>query len=408
MRDNGLSWLNRNVIGMAITSFCADVGYEMVSAVLPGFLASLGIAAAALGWIEGAADALSSFMKLAAGWFSDRIGHRKPIVVAGYFLSGTALSVLAAAVSWPLVLAGRMVAWFGRGIRGPLRDALLSDSTAPEARGRVFGAHRAADTTGAVAGPLLGVWLLSRLPHHHDPSAPFRTVFRISLIPGLLSCAAMLFLVQEKRVTGNRSRKLWRSLRELPRPYLRFLAAVGLFGAGDFAPTLLVMAAIQLLTPQRGVVHAGQIAALFYVLRNLAQALTSLPAGFLADRMSKRLLLAGGYTLGGVTAFATAALFAGHTTALAPIGAVFLACGIYTGIYDALEGAIPADMIRSEDRATAYGLMGAVNGVGDLVASAMVGTLWTALSPAPAFCSAGVLMLAGGAAMLYRDTENRR
>lgn len=399
MRETSGSWLNRNVIGMAITSFCADVGYEMVSAVLPGFLASLGIAAAALGWIEGLADALSSFMKLAAGWFSDRIGHRKPIVVAGYFLSGTALSVLAAAVSWPLVLAGRMVAWFGRGIRGPLRDAMLSDSAAPGVRGRVFGTHRAADTTGAVAGPLLGVWLLSRLPHRHDSSAPFRTIFLISLIPGLLSCAAMLFLVQEKRVAGNPARKLWHSMRELPRPYLWFLVSVGLFGAGDFAPTLLVMAAAQLLTPGHGIVHAGQIAAMLYVLRNLAQALSSLPAGFLADRMSKRLLLAGGYGLGGITAFAAAALFAVHATALAPIGAVFLACGVYTGIEDALEGAIPADMIGSEDRATAYGLMGAVNGVGDLVASAMVGTLWTAVSPVAGFCCAGALMLAGGAAM---------
>src|SRR4051794_8308298 len=85
------SWFNRNVVGMTVTSFCADVGYEMVSAVLPGFLASIGVAAEALGWIEGLADALSSFVKLGAGWYSDRIGHRKPIVTVGYFLSGTAL-----------------------------------------------------------------------------------------------------------------------------------------------------------------------------------------------------------------------------------------------------------------------------------------------------------------------------
>jgi len=88
-------WLNRNVAGMTITSFCADVGYEMVTAVLPGFLNAIGVAAMALGWIEGAADALSSFVKLGAGWYSDRIGHRKGIVALGYFLSGTALSVFA-------------------------------------------------------------------------------------------------------------------------------------------------------------------------------------------------------------------------------------------------------------------------------------------------------------------------
>lgn len=398
MAARAASWLNRNVIGMAITSFCADVGYEMVSAVLPGFLASIGVAAGALGWIEGTADAISSFVKLGAGWYSDRIGHRKPIVTFGYFLSGTALSVFAAAWSWPLILAGRAVAWFGKGIRSPLRDAMLSDSIPPEARGRVFGMHRAADTAGAVAGPLLGVWLLSVLPHH-EASAPFRTIFLISLIPGLISCAAITFLVAEKRVAGSRSRKFWKAMRELPRPYLRFLIAVGVFGAGDFAPTLLTMAAIQLLAPSHGVVRAGEIAALFYVLRNVAHALTAFPAGVLADRGNKHLILAAGYALGGVAALAAAALFAWHVVAIAAIAAVFVLAGIYVGTYDSLEGAIPADLIASEDRGTAYGVLGAVNGVGDLLASAMVGTLWTLVSPVAAFGAAGALMLGGAVLM---------
>ena len=155
------SWVTRNVIGMTLTSFCADVCYEMVGAVLPGFLAALGISPAALGWIEGTADAASSFLKLGSGWYGSRIGRRKPIVALGYFLSGTMLSLFAAATSWPLILAGRVGAWFGKGIRGPLRDAMLADSTPPEAHGRVFGMHRAGDTAGAVAGPLLGAYLLA-------------------------------------------------------------------------------------------------------------------------------------------------------------------------------------------------------------------------------------------------------
>jgi MFS family permease len=402
MARRGISWLNRNVAGMAITSFCADVGYEMVSAVLPGFLAAIGVAANALGWIEGIADAVSSFVKLGAGWYSDRIGRRKPIVILGYFLSGTALSVFAAAVSWPLILAGRLVAWFGKGIRSPLRDAMLSDSIPANVRGRVFGMHRAADTAGAVAGPLLGVWLLSVLPRH-DPSAPFRSIFLISVIPGLISCAAITFLVTEKPVAGNRSRKLWKSVGALPRPYRRFLLAVGVFGAGDFAPTLLTLAAIQLLTPSRGVVRAGELAALFYVLRNAAHAVTAFPAGLLADVWNKRNVLAVGYALGGIAALAAAALFAWHVTALVAIAAVFVAAGMYVGIYDALEGAIPADLIASEDRGTAYGVMGAVNGVGDLIASVLVGTLWTAVSPVLAFWCAAGLMLAGAVMLRCYD-----
>jgi MFS family permease len=394
-------WANRNALGMTATSFFADVGYEMVSAVLPGFIGAMGATAAALGWIEGSADAVSSFLKLVSGWYSDRVGHRKPIVALGYFLSGTALSVFAFAHSWGLVLAGRLTAWFGKGIRGPLRDAMLAESTPPEARGKVFGMHRAGDTAGAVLGPLLGVWLLARLPRP-DPSAPFRTVFLISLIPGLIAFASMVFVVKERRAPGDRTRKLWRSIRGLPRPYVRFLSGVGLFGAGDFAPTLLVLAAAQLLTPGHGPVRAGQIAALFYVVRNLVYAVVSFPAGALADRIEKQKLLSAGYALGSLTAAWAAALFLYRVTDLVTIGGVFVVGGIYIGIQDALEGAIPADMVARADRGTAYGLMGAVNGVGDLTASALVGTLWTLISPAIAFACAAVLMLSGAVVVYLR------
>ncbi len=392
------SWVTRNAIGMTVTSFCADVGYEMVGAVLPGFLAVIGVSPAALGWIEGVADASSSFLKLGSGYYGDRIGRRKPIVALGYFLSGTMLAIFAAARSWPLVLAGRVAAWFGKGIRGPLRDAMLADSTPPAARGRVFGMHRAGDTAGAVAGPLLGAFLLSRLPHT-DPAAPFRTIFLISLIPGLLSFASMLFLVKEQPAPSDRPRKFWVTVRELPRPYFRFLSAVALFGAGDFAPTLLIMAATQLLAPAHGAVHAGETAALFYVLRNALYAAVSYPAGALGDRVNKAALLALGYALGGATALWAAALFFYQVTAIAPLAGMFALSGIYVGIQDALEGAIPAGMITQQERGTAYGVMGAVNGFGDLIASALVGMLWTLASPSIAFAVAAALMLAGGASL---------
>jgi MFS family permease len=184
------------------------------------------------------------------------------------------------------------------------------------------------------------------------------------------------------------------------RPYIRFLAGVAVFGAGDFAPTLLVLAAAQLLTPERGIVRAGEWGALFYVLRNVAYAATAFPAGALGDRMNKRKLLAAGYMLGALTGLSAAALFAWRIAELAAIGAVFVLAGIYIGIEDTLEGAIPPDLIRPGQRGTAYGAMGAVNGVGDWIASALVGTVWTLVSPVAAFAAAGVLM-AAGAALLY-------
>ena len=133
--ENGLPppgrWLNRNVFGMGLTSLLCDAGHEMATAVLAGFLTVIGAPVYSLGIIEGMADAMSSFVKLGAGWWSDRLGHRKAITTAGYALTGGAFVLFAVAASWPLVLVGRVVAWFGRGIRGPLRNAMLAESIAP-------------------------------------------------------------------------------------------------------------------------------------------------------------------------------------------------------------------------------------------------------------------------------------
>ena len=398
-------WLNRNVVGMAVTSFLSDAGHEMVTAVLPGFLATLGVAAAALGWIEGVSDAASSFVKLGAGWYSDRIGHRKGIVALGYFLTGTALALFAAAASWPLVLFGRVISWFGRGIRGPLRDAMLAESVTPDTRGKAFGLHRASDTVGAIVGPLAGVGLIAVLPHP-DPSAPFRTIFILSLIPGLASVLSFVLLVHENRRPENRKLRFWGALRDLPKSYTRFLQGVGLFGMGDFSHTLLILAAIQLLTPAHGPVRAAQIGALLYVVRNALYAAASFPIGVLADRMDKTKLLATGYLLGVFTAAQIAWALALNDASVFRLAGVFATAGIYIAIQDALEGAIPADLVPSPSRGTAYGLMGTVNGVGDLIASILVGTLWSAVSPVVAFDCAGVVMLAG-TLLLIRNWQRR-
>ncbi len=241
-------WLNRNVWGMTITSLLSDACYEMVLAVLPGFLPIIHVAAAALGWIEGASDAFSSFLKLFAGHYSDKIGRRKGMIVLGYLFTGIGLSIFAAAVTWIPILLGRMVSWFGKGIRGSLRDTMLSESVDPDVRGRAFGFHRAGDTVGAIIGPLAGVALLQFLPAT-PPDFPFRRIFLLSLIPGL--CAPVIFalMVKETRRQPMPGKKLIASIRGLPAAFRRFLLAVGLFGSGDFSPTLLTLAAATLLRP---------------------------------------------------------------------------------------------------------------------------------------------------------------
>ena len=392
-------WLNRNVIGMGLTSFLSDAGHEMATAVLPGFLAVIGAPAAALGLIEGVADAASSFVKLAAGWYTDRIGHRKAITVGGYFVTGVAKALFALAYAWPLVLVGRTAAWLGRGVRGPLRDAILAESVPAESRGRAFGFHRAGDTLGAIVGPAIAVALLAWLQPHAtaDPSAPFRLIFWLTLIPGVSSAVAFATLVTERRRAPSHELRFWGALRSLPSSYRRLLVGVGVFGLADFAPTLMILAATQLLTPGHGVVHAAQIAGLLYMVRNIAYAGASFPIGALSDRVGRRGLLVLGYLVGAVVAagFGFAFVFSLHS--MAYLLALFVLAGVYIAAEDALEGVMVADYTAPAVRGTAYGLLATVNGVGDFVASAAVGLLWTGVSPVAGFGYAAVLMLIGAA-----------
>jgi MFS family permease len=388
---------------MGLTSLLSDAGHEMATAVMAGFLAVLGAPVYALGVIEGVSDALSSFVKLGAGWWSDRLGHRKAITTAGYALTGGAFAMFAVAVTWPLVLVGRMVAWFGRGIRGPLRDAMLAESVAPGDRGKAFGFHRAGDTLGAIVGPLMAAGMMFLLQPYasENPSMPFRIIFLLTLVPGLGSAVAFALMVTERRRAANHGIKFWASVRALPRSFRRFLVGVGIFGAGDFSHTLLILAATQLLTGSHGAVSAAQIAALLYALRNVLYTAASYPVGTLSDRFSRRGLLVFGYILGAVVMAGFIVAFLTNTGSILWLGILFSLAGVYIAVEDALEGVLTADLVPEESiRGTAYGVMGTVNGVGDFLSSAVVGLLWSA-SPLWGFTYAAVAMLFGSL-LLYR------
>jgi MFS family permease len=390
-------FLNRTVLGAGLTSALGDFCYETTTVILPGFLAVLGIPAAFLGFIEGVADATASFTKMAAGYIADKLGHRKTLVIVGYALTPVGQALIALAAGWPLILAGRMVSWFGKGMRGPLRDAIVSQAISPETRGRAFGFHRAMDSVGAVLGPLLGVALLGWAQHLSwpDTAGPFRFVFWFTLIPGILASVAFLFLVNDPECSPNPARKFFSTLRGLPARFKSYLRAVGLFGTGDFSHSLLILAVTQWLTPSLGVVKAAQIAGLCYVGRNIVQVIASFPAGVLADRFGPQRVLVGGYVLGTLTAGLTAAAFLLPPVPFALMAVIFVLAGLYMAVQEALEATVTAGLVSADVRAMSYGVLGTVNGAAKFVSSTAVGFLWTAVSPVFGFGLAAVLMLAG-------------
>ena len=396
-------WLNRTVLGASLTSAFGDLTYETTNVMLPGFLAVLGLPAAFLGTIEGVADALASFAKLGAGFIADRVGHRKALVVTGYGLTALMQVFFALATGWPLILFGRIVGWLGRGVRGPLRDAIMSEAIPSNIRGKAFGLHRAADTVGAVVGPLLGVAMLAWLQRFSfvDPASAFRVVFWLTLIPGGLSVLTFAALVADPRKAANPTLQFWVTLRQFPTAFRQYLLAVGAFGIGDFAHTLLILAATQLMTPTSGVTRAAQIAGLLYVWRNVVQAVASFPIGALADRLGHRAVLVIGYSLGAGMAAIMAVTFATAPTiqSFPLLAVVFTLAGLYMAAEEALESTLTAEYVPVATRSIGYGALGTVNGIGDFVSSAAVGLLWTGVSPVLAFGVAAGVMGIGTIAM---------
>jgi MFS family permease len=401
LRNAAPRWLNRTVAGAGLTSALGDFCYETATVILPGFLAALGLPAALLGTIEGIADAVSSFTKMVSGYIADKLGHRKVLVLIGYALTPLGQLMIALAAGWPLILLGRIISWFGKGLRGPLRDAIVAQAVNPQIRGRAFGFHRTMDTLGAVAGPLLGVVLLGWAQglNSGNPERPFRLVLWLTLIPGILAVLAFLYLVQDLESSPNPELKFFSALRGLPDRFKRYLRAVGLFGVGDFSHSLLILAATQLLTPAMGMIRAAQVAGLLYVWRNVVQVAASYPVGVLADRFGALAILVFGYALGVLTAVLTALAFTLTSANVAILAAIFFIAGLYVAVQEALESTVTAGIVSADTLATSYGVLGAVNGTAKFVSSAAVGVLWTVVSPVLGFGLAALLMGAGSVAL---------
>jgi MFS family permease len=395
----GKSWLTRGVLGVGLASLFSDWGHEAATSILPAFLSSLGAPAAALGVIEGVSDGLSSFAKLAGGFIADHPRFRKPTGMVGYLATAITTGAYAFAQSWPMLLLLRALGWMGRGSRGPSRDTLLAEYVAPGQMGRAFGFERAMDTVGAVLGPLSAAALLGTLG--------LRGVLGWSFLPGLVAALAFAFLVPSSRKLTERGlaapAKVSERFARLTRNYWRYLLGVFAHGIGDFAPTLLILRATQILTPQWGMARAAAISVGLYTFHNFVDAAASYPAGALGDRIGKRGLLAMGYLVGAVS-------YVGFIFAQPKIPALavlFGLAGIHHAFEQSLEKSLAAELTSGEVRGTGFGVLAAANGIGDLFSSVVVGTLWSVMNPAAGFLYAAVFAVAG-AAIVYSSGARLR
>ena len=380
------SWLNGTTLGIGLTSLFSDWSHEIATSILPAFLASLGAGPAWLGVIEGTADGLSSFSKLAAGHYTDRLKRRKPIVETGYVITALATGALALATSAWHVLIARTSAWLGRGVRTPGRKALLAAGVSPDAYGRAFGFERMMDTLGAIVAPITALWLLQLASHN------YHQVLAWTLVPGILAALTFGVLVREKANYQPAPGSFLVSVRQLPPSFRKFLLAVGIFGLGDFSHTLLILFATQALTPSHGKVVAASIAVGLYVLHNIFYAAFAYLGGWLSDHVpQRRAILAGAYTL----AVVMAVLLVSAPKSVPLLAAVFALAGVVVGVEESLEDSLAAELVPQSQHGMAFGTLAAINAVGDLASSFVIGILWTAASPSVAFGLSGTLFLLG-------------
>jgi len=385
-KNSSSGWLNRTVLGVGVTSLFSDWSHEIATAILPAFLATIGAGPAWLGAIEGIADGLSSFAKLSSGHYTDRLKKRKPLAVFGYAFTALATASFAFATHAYHVLFGRAAAWLGRGLRSPVKKALLAAEVAPGAYGRAFGLERLMDTVGAIAGPLTALWLLDVTNHN------YRAVFLWTLLPGMVAVLSFWLLVRERPFEARKKVTFLTGLRSLPRNFREFLLGVGVFGSGDFSHTLLILYASRMLAPTHGAARAASLAVGLYTLHNVFYAGSAYVSGWISDIVPHRkAILAGGYALAGVTA-----IFLTTTpTSLWLLGGLFVLAGIYVGTEEALEDSLAAEIIPREQHGMAFGTLAAVNAVGDFLSSLVVGFLWSAVSARAAFSFSAVLFFLG-------------
>jgi MFS family permease len=404
--DSGIAagnarWLTPGVGAVGAASFFSDAGHEVTTSVLPAFLTStLGASAAALGVIEGISDALIGAMKLIGGPWANDPQRRARITTGGYLGTAVATGAIGAAVTVWQVGALRAIAWLSRGLRSPARDALLASLSPSSAHGRAFGLERAGDNLGAVVGPLLAAGLVAWIG--------VRPTLYLAAIPGLLAAVAIIVAAREARrcprsVDGSVARRLdLRALRDAG--MLRALVPVLLFEFGNLATTLLILRATQLLTsPPRSVAAATTMAILIYAGHNVVATFASLVAGRWFDRAGPRVVFATGAA---VYVAAYCAFAVGPHSAVVVVLA-FAAAGAGIGFAEPTESAVVAQLLPDRLRGSGFGVLGAVQATGDLVATVIAGLLYTLISPAVAFGYAAAWMVAAAVASgaLRRPTQ---
>ncbi len=404
----------RNVIALGIVSLFTDAATEMIYPLVPIFVTMLGSSAIILGVIEGVAETTAAMLKLVSGIISDKIGKRKFLVVIGYGLS-TLVRPFTGAVSaaWQIVFV-RMTDRIGKGIRTAPRDALIASSVDDRIRGKAYGFHRAMDHAGAVTGPFLALSALIVLVlvfHIQDTLSILRWTFYLALIPGLFAVLALVLFVREKVDSAALKMKTKFSLSQFDKNFILYLSIVLLFTLGNSSDAFLLLRVQETLHHSQSIYHTiysvpiiGELIGKFgnpeaqkklidilfipmvWAFFHIIKVIFSTPLGALSDKLGRKIVINIGWGI--YTLVYLSFAFLDKLPDVLEITATFILFAIYALYYAFSEGAekaFVADVVKPEQRGSAFGLYNFAVGLGALPASIIFGLFYKEFGAAVAF-----------------------
>jgi len=357
---------SKNIMLLGFVSLLNDISSEIIQPILPIFITSLGGGTLALGLIGGVSDGLPSILQVFAGYWSDSLGKRKPLVIAGYALSAFGKLFLPISATWQQVFVLKILERTGKGVRSAPRDALISESADKSLRGRGFGLHRAMDSLGAVFGSIMAYLLWQR-------GLSYSSIFIVAAVLAIAALIPFKLVQEQKRSPNSQVRP---KLSDLSPDLGKFLVVASLFSLGNFSYMFFILRAQTFFSGAEVVA----VPLLLYVLFNFVYAALSLPMGIWSDRIGRKNVLTLGYAV-----FALTALGFAFVSSLTGLIILFALYGLVYAIIDASQSAFVSDLSHSNLRSTSLGLYYAATGMTAILASLVAGGLWSIFGPQAAF-----------------------
>lgn len=367
------SGVSRNVVILGVVSLLTDLSGQLVFPLLPLYITSvLGGGAVAVGLVEGAAEAAASLLKVVSGYWSDKIRKRKPFVFFGYALSALMKPVLAFAGSWFAVLAIRILDRVGKGLRDAPRDAIIAESNEQATLGKAYGLNRAFDGLGSVGGAVLAFLLL--------PVFGFINLFKLAVIPGLISVGVISLVKEPKRVeTVGEKISLRVGFSGLTRELKIFILIATIFTLGNYSYAFLMLRA-----KSQGLSDGATI--MLYALFYLIYTVLSTRAGSLSDKIGRKPVILAGYAIFAVISLGLF-LFGGVASTVIS----FALFGIFFTLIDGTQRAFVSDLAPAEIKGTALGTFHTFTGLAALPAGYIAGELWSKVNPGATFLFGAII-----------------